>query len=125
MDHEQFAAILRDILNKCWPHASTEEAAEFCSGLRLEELALARACAAGSERAWQDFINRYRNKLRAMALHITRDGAHASELADSLLADLYGMNARDGVRHSKLTFYTCRRSLVGGLGTVMAQEFSN
>src|SRR5258708_1792487 len=125
MDHEQFAAILRDILSKYSPQASPEEAAEFCSGLRLEELALARACAAGSERAWQDFINRYRNKLRAMALHITRDGAHASELADSLFADLYGVNTRDGVRHSKLVFYTARGSLEGWLRTVMAQEFIN
>ena len=97
----------------------------FCAGLRLEELALARACAAGSERAWQDFISRYRQKLHSMALHITRDGAHAAELADSLFADLYGVNLRDGVRNSKLVFYTGRGSLEGWLRTVMAQEFIN
>ena len=125
MDREQFAAILRDIQSKYLPQATPEEAADFCGALRLEELVLARACAAGNERAWQDFISRYRNKLRAMALHITRDGAHASELADSLFADLYGVNARDGVRHSKLTFYTARGSLEGWLRTVMAQEFIN
>jgi RNA polymerase sigma-70 factor (ECF subfamily) len=125
MDREQFAAILRDIQSKYLPQASPDEAADFCGALRLEELVLARACAAGNERAWQDFISRYRNKLRAMALHITRDGAHASELADSLFADLYGVNARDGVRHSKLVFYTARGSLEGWLRTVMAQEFIN
>jgi RNA polymerase sigma-70 factor, ECF subfamily len=125
MDREQFAAILRDIQSKYLPQATPDEAADFCGALRLEELALARACAAGNERAWQDFISRYRNKLRAMALHITRDGAHASELADSLFADLYGVNARDGVRHSKLVFYTARGSLEGWLRTVMAQEFIN
>jgi RNA polymerase sigma-70 factor (ECF subfamily) len=125
MDREQFAAILRDIQCKYLPQASPDEAADFCAALRLEELALARACAAGNERAWQDFISRYRNKLRAMALHITRDGAHASDLADSLFADLYGVNMRDGVRHSKLTFYTARGSLEGWLRTVMAQEFIN
>ena len=125
MDREQFASILRDIQSKYLPKASADEAADFCAALRLEELVLARACAAGSEQAWQDFISRYRNKLRAMALHITRDAAHASDLADSLFADLYGVNTRDGVRHSKLVFYTARGSLEGWLRTVMAQEFIN
>ena len=130
---EQFAAILDDILRKYLSHdsapdsarASAEQKAEFCAGLRLEELTLARACAAGNERAWQDFIARYRQKLHGMALHITRDGAHAAELADSLFADLYGVNTRDGIRSSKLVFYTGRGSLEGWLRTVMAQEFIN
>jgi len=125
LDREQFVAILRDIQSKYLPLASPNEAADFCGALRLEELVLARGCAAGNERAWQDFISRYRNKLHAMALHITRDAAHAAELADSLFADLYGVNTRDGVRHSKLVFYTARGSLEGWLRTVMAQEFIN
>jgi RNA polymerase sigma-70 factor (ECF subfamily) len=134
---EQFAAILDEILRKYLfqnsaqnsaansSHISAEQKAAFCAALRLEELALARACATGNERAWQDFINRYRQKLHSMALHITRDGAHAAELADSLFADLYGVNARDGARRSKLVFYTGRGSLEGWLRTVMAQEFIN
>jgi RNA polymerase sigma-70 factor (ECF subfamily) len=131
---EQFAAILDEIARKHFvqssshvssEHIAEEKRAEFCAGLRLEELALARACAAGNERAWQDFISRYRQKLHSMALHITRDGAHAAELADSLFADLYGVNARDGVRNSKLISYTGRGSLEGWLRTVMAQEFIN
>ena len=138
---EQFAAILDEILRKYLfqnpaqtsaqnpaansSHVSAEQKTAFCATLRLEELALARACAAGNERAWQDFIGRYRQKLHSMALHITRDGAHAAELADSLFADLYGVNARDGVRRSKLVFYTGRGSLEGWLRTVMAQEFIN
>jgi RNA polymerase sigma-70 factor (ECF subfamily) len=134
---EQFAAILDEILRKhrsqnsaqssaqSSPTASAEHEAAFCAGLRLEELALARACAAGNERAWQDFIGRYRQKLHSMAMHITRDAAHAAELADSLFADLYGVNVRDGVRNSKLMFYTGRGSLEGWLRTVMAQEFIN
>ena len=100
---EQFAAILNEIRLKYAPQASGREAEDFCSALRLEDLALARACAAGNERAWQDFISRYQHKLRSMALHITRDG----------------------VRKSKLIFYTGRGSLEGWLRTVMAQEFIN
>ncbi len=125
---ERFAAILEEILRKhvaSNPAASAEQHAHFCAGLRLEELALARACAQGNERAWHDFISRYRQKLHSMALHITRDSAHAAELADSLFADLYGVNVRAGVRHSKLVFYTGRGSLEGWLRTVMAQEFIN
>jgi RNA polymerase sigma-70 factor, ECF subfamily len=140
---EQFAVILDDIVRKNFPRDSAQspdDAANkhdvankdvahkkdsFCTALRLEELALARACAAGNERAWQDFVSRYRQKLHNMALHITRDAAHAAELADSLFADLYGVNARDGVRSSKLVSYTGRGSLEGWLRTVMAQEFIN
>ncbi|HVM94094.1 MAG TPA: sigma-70 family RNA polymerase sigma factor [Terriglobales bacterium] len=125
MSAEEFAAILDHIQRKYLPNASTSEKVEFCATLRLEELVLARACAAGNERAWEDFISRYRQKLHGMALHITREGAHAAELADSLFADLYGVSARNDVRKSKLVFYTGRGSLEGWLRTVMAQEFVN
>jgi RNA polymerase sigma-70 factor, ECF subfamily len=125
LDCQQFAAILQEVQEKYLPQASRDQAKEFCSGLRLEELALARACAAGNEPAWRDFINRFRQKLHSMALHITRDNTHAAELADSLFADLYGVNARTGARKSKLVFYTGRGSLEGWLRTVMAQEFIN
>jgi len=129
MSADQFGSILDEILRKYLlvnsAHASAQQKADFCAALRLEELVLARACAAGNERAWQDFISRYRQKLHHMALPITRDGAHAAELADSLFADLYGVNVRDGVRRSKLVFYTGRGSLEGWLRTVMAQEFIN
>lgn len=125
IDCAQFTVILREIQEKYLPQASAEEAATFCGGLRCEELMLARACAAGNERAWQEFVSRYQPKMRAMALHITRDAVHASELADSLFAELYGMSTREGVRHSKLVFYTGRGSLEGWLRTVMSQEFIN
>jgi len=137
MSAEQFAAILEEILGKYLSpnpapnsasesgHAWTKQKTDFCAGLRVEELALARACAAGNERAWQDFIDRYRQKLHHMALHITRDATHGEELADSLFADLYGVNARNEARSSKLLSYSGRGSLEGWLRTVMAQEFIN
>ena len=121
----QFAAILDEILRKQVSSPSPGQRADFCAALRLEELALARACAAGNDLAWQDFISRYRQKMHSMALHITRDAAHAAELADSLFADLYGVSTRDDVRRSKLVFYTGLGSLEGWLRTVMAQEFIN
>jgi RNA polymerase sigma-70 factor (ECF subfamily) len=134
---KQFAATLEGILRKCLfpssvhhadhqsPPVSARQKADFCAGLRLEELALASACAAGNECDWQDFISRYRQKMYNMAIHIMRDSAYAAALTDSLFADLYGINAWDGARESKLLSYTGRGSLEGWLRTVMAQEFVN
>jgi RNA polymerase sigma-70 factor (ECF subfamily) len=126
LSREQFVAILSQIAAKYLPPgASTEETAELYASLRVEELALARACAAGHERAWEIFMSRYREKLYDIAAYIAKESSAARELADSLYADLYGTTARDGQRVSKLASYTGRGSLEGWLRTVMAQEFVN
>ena len=95
------------------------------ASLRVEELALARACAAGHERAWEVFLTRYRAKLYDIAGYIAKESSAARELADSIYADLYGTTTREGKRNSKLASYTGRGSLEGWLRTVMAQEFVN
>lgn len=111
----EFAAALREISGRYLPAgASDSDAAELHRTLRLEELALARACVAGQETAWERFIVRYRPRLYQIAAAITHDEAAARELADSLYADLYS---------SKLRFYTGRGSLEGWLRTVAAQEY--
>ena len=51
-----FAAILLEVSGRYGP----EDVAAFHRGLRLEDLALARACAEGNEAAWECFLNRYR-----------------------------------------------------------------
>ena len=88
----------------------------------MEELALARACAAGHQRAWDFFLSRYRDGLYAAAYSIAREESAARELADSIYADLYGTRVRDGERLSKLASYTGRGSLAGWLRTVLAQQ---
>lgn len=105
--------------------ATQREAEDLLDSLRVEDLALARACAAGHERAWESFMSRFRELLYDAALGITREASAAKDLADSLYADLYGMTERDGRRVSKLASYTGRGSLEGWLRTVMAQEFVN
>jgi len=123
--HEEFSRTLLAISVKYLPaDASRDQATTFLQTLRLEELALARGCAAGNERAWEIFLTRYREKLFEMALGVAREAATARELADSLYADLYGVNSR-GERVSKLASYTGRGSLEGWLRTVLAQEFVN
>src|SRR5882757_1353419 len=126
LTREHFAAILNQIAAKYLPlEASPRETAEFYAGLRVEELALAHACAAGQERAWEIFMSRYREKLYDIATYIAREASAARELADSLNADLFGTTTRDGQRVSKLASYTGRGSLEGWLRTVIAQEFVN
>ena len=97
----------------------------FCATLRIEDLSLARACAAGNERAWQTFMARFREKLYDVARQITRDDSIGRELADSVYSDLYGTRMRDGERVSKLSSYSGRGSLDGWLRTVLAQEYVN
>ena len=68
LSREQFAAILNEVAAKYLPaDASARETAELYASLRVEELALARACAAGQERAWEIFMARYREKLYDIA----------------------------------------------------------
>src|SRR4029077_19398264 len=97
----------------------------FFLGLRIDELALARACAAGDNTAWELFLTRFREKLYLSALRIVREDSAAHELADALYADLYGTTTREGRRVSKLASYTGRGSLEGWLRTVLAQEYVN
>lgn len=124
---EEFVDILHEVSSRYLPpHTSEAEQVRFSSGLQLEELALARACAKGSEPAWDRFIERYRPKLRNAARAITKDEAKACELADSLYAELFGTRQMpDGSRISKLASYTGRGSLEGWLRTVLAQEYVN
>src|SRR6185437_7133692 len=109
LSREQFAAVLNEVAVKYLPaDASVRQTAELYASLRVEELALARACAAGQERAWEVFMARYREKLYDIAAYIAKESSAARELADSLYADLYGTTTRDGQRVSKLASYTGR-----------------
>jgi len=123
---EEFSFILEEVCKKCLPAGSRpSEKKAFLVSLRMEELALARACAAGHERAWEVFLTRFREKLYDVAGYIAKESSAARELADSLYADLYGTTVRDGQRVSKLASYTGRGSLEGWLRTVLAQEYVN
>jgi RNA polymerase sigma-70 factor, ECF subfamily len=126
LDQQGFVVIVSRIGEKYLPpDSSPAEIRTFYLSLKVEELALAHACARGNDRAWEIFLLRYREMLYDMALHIAREASAARELADSLYADLYGVNTRGGERTSKLASYTGRGSLEGWLRTVMAQEHIN
>src|SRR5215813_5168517 len=122
---EQFAATLDEIASKCGVLTSPKQKQEFCSRLFVEDLVLARMCAAGNERAWEVFMLRFREKLYDVARQITREDSAGRELADSVYADLYGTRTREGERICKLNSYSGRGSLEGWLRTVLAQEYVN
>lgn len=122
---QAFGVVLEQVAVKYVPQASQQQKLEFWRDLKLEELALARACAAGHDAAWQAFLTRFREKLYDIARGITKEDSSARDLADSLYADLYGTSERDGCRVSRLNFYMGRGSLEGWLRTVLAQEFVN
>jgi len=122
---QAFGVVLEQVAVKYVPQATQQQKLEFWRDLKLEELALARACAAGHDAAWQAFLTRFREKLYDIARGITKEDSSARDLADSLYADLYGTSERDGCRVSRLNFYMGRGSLEGWLRTVLAQEFVN
>jgi RNA polymerase sigma-70 factor (ECF subfamily) len=122
---QSFTDILLDVGTKYVGSGSRDEVRTFFLSLRVDELALARACAAGIDTAWEIFLTRFREKLYLSALRIAREDSAARDLADNLYADLYGTSAREGKRVSKLASYTGRGSLEGWLRTVLAQEYVN
>jgi RNA polymerase sigma-70 factor (ECF subfamily) len=95
----------------------------FLRTLQIRDLALAQACALGRDRAWQQFLARFRDPLTQAAISITRSSSLGVDLADSLYADLFGLTERDGRRKSPLASYSGRGSLMGWLRTSLAQRF--
>jgi len=114
---ERFAESLQASAERAAP----ADVARYLGGLHLEDLAIAGACAAGDEHAWDHFISEHRPVLyRAADVLDPSDGAR--ELADSIYADLYGVRERDGKRQSLFRYYHGRSSLKTWLRAVLAQR---
>ncbi|WP_348263318.1 sigma-70 family RNA polymerase sigma factor [Telmatobacter sp. DSM 110680] len=97
--------------------------ATFFQTLKLADLVLAKACAAGNERAWGHFMAVYGQPLTRAAIAISGSETVGRDLADSFYAELYGLNVRDGERRCPLDSYRGRGSLLGWLRTTLAQRF--
>ncbi len=122
IDVAGLAAMLAEVLHQRGGDAQPQD---VLPSLHLEELVLARACMAGHNGAWELFLTRYRALLYEAAHAIAREESTARALADSLYAELYGVNDRGETRASKLRYYLGRGSLAGWLRTVLAQEYVN
>ena len=93
----------------------------YLESVHVEDLALACACARGSEPAWEHFVAAFRSVLLRAAAQVAPHDA-ARELADSIYADLFGLEERDGVRRSLFDYFHGRSSLAGWLRAVLAQR---
>jgi RNA polymerase sigma-70 factor len=100
---------------------SAREVERYLESLHLEDLALACACARGSERAWEYFIGSFRPILYRLASR-GAPSHRSREAADSIYAELFGLDLREGVRRSLFDYYHGRSSLAGWLRAVLAQR---
>jgi len=124
---EQFSAALeRSAKKRLTSGAGTaQKLEEYLRGLRIEDLALAAACAEGCETAWEHFFKTYRPYLRAAAaaiLHCAAGSAEACELADSLFSELYGLAGGKGAERSLFRYFHGRSSLKTWLRAILAQR---
>jgi RNA polymerase sigma-70 factor len=94
----------------------------FLDALHAEDLSLAIACQAGDSGAWEHFITSFRPALYAAARAIAGDESRGREIADSLWAEMYGLEVRDGRRRSILSYYHGRSSLLTWMRAVLAQR---
>lgn len=97
------------------------ELARYLESLHLEDLALACACALGDVSAWDHFVLDMRPGLYRAADALDRSGA-AREIADSLYAELYGVDQRGTARQSLFRYFHGRSSLATWLRAVLAQR---
>src|SRR5713101_994239 len=98
---------------------------EYLSTLHLQDLALACACAEGRAHAWDHFVATFRGYMRSAAGAILRcppSSPNARELADSLLAELYGLAEGNRAEHSLFRYFHGRSSLKTWLRAVLAQR---
>jgi RNA polymerase sigma-70 factor (ECF subfamily) len=118
-----FTAALETSCDKAFRGANptSRELSSYLSSLHLEDLALACACALGNPAAWDHFVLEMRPGLYRAAEALDRTGA-ARELADSIYADLYGVDQRGGARQSLLRYFHGRSSLSTWLRAVLAQR---
>jgi RNA polymerase sigma factor (sigma-70 family) len=93
----------------------------YLASLRLEDLALACACADGDDEAWEHFVLMHRPGLYRAA-EAMASGGNGRELADSLYADLFGLQPHGEERRSLFRYFHGRSSLSTWLRAVLAQR---
>ncbi|HMM78981.1 MAG TPA: sigma-70 family RNA polymerase sigma factor [Pyrinomonadaceae bacterium] len=94
----------------------------FIEEIRIDELCFVLACERGDEKAWDDLVREFDTTVKSAARKIAANPENAEDLASSIWAELYGLRVdKDGLRRSKLAYYSGRGSLGGWLRAVTAQ----
>jgi RNA polymerase sigma factor (sigma-70 family) len=104
-----FARALHVSAERYAPEARGRELKAFLLDLRLEDLALATACALGTEAAWEEFDRTYRKYLENVA--------GDDEVAGEVIAGLYGTGRAGG----QIGQFRGRSSLKGWLRAIVSQ----
>ena len=125
----RWSVSLEDFAQAVWKGVGTTAKSELAevnrslSGLRTEDLALALGCVRGDEKAWDTFCAQYRSVLYEAARAVAHEESVARDLADSLLAELYGLDSAVPGRDSRLAYFHGRSSLKTWLRAVLYQKF--
>jgi hypothetical protein len=127
LSRDVFAAVLERSAAKRFGSETTSarEIEEYLGSLHLKDLGLAAGCAQGEADAWEYFVATYRRYLRSAAAAILRCPANspaACDLADSLFADLYGLDDAKRGHGSLFGYFHGRSSLKTWLRAVLAQR---
>jgi RNA polymerase sigma-70 factor (ECF subfamily) len=118
-----FGAALEASARKAFGDRPPDPAAidRYLATLHLADLALACACVAGNDRAWEYVIRQYRPALYRAADAVDPSGS-ARELADAIYGELFGTESQSGARRSLFRYFHGRSSLATWLRAVLAQR---
>lgn len=108
LSQDDFARALEESVRRYAPAITGGELRDFVLGLRLEDLALATACASGIAPAWEEFHKSYRQYLV--------DASGECDIADQVIAELYGAEGR-----GRIADFRGRSSLKGWLRAIVYQ----
>ena len=97
------------------------DAVTFLVSIHAADLALAIGCRDGDADAWRHLVATYRAPVDAFARAVLGNSSRASEIADSLWADLYGLRGSNGDRRSPLDHYGGRSSLMSWMRVVVTR----
>ncbi|HYL58156.1 MAG TPA: hypothetical protein VEU51_04750, partial [Candidatus Acidoferrales bacterium] len=95
---------------------------QYLDSLHADDLALALACKDGNSAAWEHFITTLRPQMYSAARAIAGDEMRGREIADSIWAEMYGLDVRDGRRRSLLDYFHGRSSILTWIRAVLAQR---
>jgi RNA polymerase sigma-70 factor, ECF subfamily len=123
VSEERFGAALSASLAHARASADLSTALDperYLSALHLADLALAVACGDGHDGAWEHFIAEHKSILTRAAMAI--DPSRTSQLAESLYAELFGLQQKGGERQSLFRYFHGRSRLATWLRAILAQR---
>jgi RNA polymerase sigma-70 factor len=114
-------ALTHAVAKHSGPDAPDDAIERQAESLHLEDLALAVACADGHDPAWNAFITGYQPELNRAAVAIA-GGPRGQDLADALIADLFGLDAKGTGRRSLFDYFHGRSKLSTWLRALLSRR---